>query len=62
MASQQRRRLVFDALMRGRRSSWDYRTPHDESRDYIRNSGALYDAERRARLPRRDPPKPDGEG
>jgi choline-sulfatase len=62
MASQERRRMVFDALMTGKRSSWDYRTPLDESRDYIRNSGALYDAERRARLPRRDTPKPDGEG
>ena len=54
--------MVFDALMTGKRSSWDYRTPRDDSKDYIRNTAALYGAERRARLPRRDPPAPDGEG
>ena len=50
--SQDRRRLVFDALMTGERSLWDYRTPRDDSKDYIRNTGALYDTERRARLPK----------
>jgi choline-sulfatase len=50
--SQDRRRLVFDALMTGKRSLWDYRTPRDDSKDYIRNTGGLYDTERRARLPK----------
>ncbi len=62
MESQDRRRMVFDALMTGKRSLWDYRTPRDDSKDYIRNTGALYGAERRARLPYRDAPKPDGDG
>ncbi len=61
IASQDRRRMVFDALMTGRRSPWDYRTPRDDSKDYIRNTGALSGAERRARLPYREAPKPDGE-
>ncbi len=61
MASQDRRRMVFDALMTGSRSLWDYRTPRDDSKDYIRNSGTLYGAERSARLPYREAPKPDGE-
>ena len=47
--------------MTGSRSLWDYRTPRDDSKDYIRNSGTLYGAERRARLPYREAPKPDGE-
>ena len=59
--SQERRRLVFDALMTGKRSLWDYRTPRDDSKDYIRNTSirnmsGLYDTERRARLP-----KPNGD-
>ncbi len=58
--SQDRRRMVFEALMTGTRSLWDYRTPRDDSKDYIRNTGALYGAERRARLPYRDAAKPDG--
>ena len=61
MESQDRRRMVNDALMTGKRTLWDYRTPRDDSKDYIRNSGALYGAERRARLPHREAPKPDGE-
>jgi len=60
IASQRRRRLVHNALMTGRRSLWDYRPAHDPSRDYIRNIGTLYGTERRARLPWRDAPKPDG--
>ena len=51
LASQRRRRLVFEALMTGERSLWDYRPPRDASRDYIRNLGGLYETETRARLP-----------
>ena len=49
--SQKRRRLVFEALMTGTRTRWDYRPPRDASRDYIRNSAGLYEAERRGRIP-----------
>ncbi len=58
--SQRRRRLVFDALMTGRRNLWDFSPPRDAARGYIRNVSTLYGAERRARLPHRDPPEPDG--
>ena len=62
LASQQRRRLVHDALMTGARNLWDYRPARDPARDYIRNIGTLYGTERRARLPYRDQPEPDGDG
>jgi len=62
MASQRQRRLVFDALMTGKRNLWDYRPPRDASTDYIRNISTLYGTERRARLPHRDAPEPDGDG
>jgi choline-sulfatase len=51
IASQKRRRLVFEALTTGARTPWDYRPPRDASRDYIRNNAGLYDTERRARIP-----------
>jgi len=54
-ASQRRRRLVFDALMTGARTLWDYAPPGDPARAYIRNLGTLYATEARARLPRRPP-------
>ena len=60
--SQRRRRLVFDSLMTGARTRWDYRPARDASRDYIRNIATLYGAERRARLPHREAPEPDGDG
>ena len=62
IASQRRRRLVHEALMTGTRSLWDYRPARDPARDYIRNLGTLYGTERRARLPWRDAPEPDGPG
>ena len=60
IASQRRRRLVFESLMTGQRTLWDYRPPRDASRDYIRNIATLYGTEHRARLPRREAPEPGG--
>ena len=61
IASQRRRRLVFDALLRGRRQSWDHQPLADAARLYARNTDDnLGDLERVARLPHRDPPPPDG--
>jgi choline-sulfatase len=49
--SQRRRLFVFDALMTGRRTLWDYTPPDAEARRYVRNDGeALQDQERLARL------------
>ena len=63
IASQRRRRLVFDALMRGRHQPWDFRPFTDASRLYARNkSDILGDLERRARLPYGAEPPPDGAG
>ena len=57
VASQQRRRLVFDALMTGDRTLWDYEPPRDASHAYIRNIAGLYEKEARAFLPPRKTPK-----
>ncbi len=55
VASQQRRRLVFQALMSGERTLWDYEPQHVEARGYIRNIAGLYEKEARAFLPPRKP-------
>ncbi|MFQ5785784.1 MAG: choline-sulfatase [Alphaproteobacteria bacterium] len=51
-ANQQRRRLVAEALGKGRRTSWDFRPRRDAAREYVRNYAVLGDIEQRARLPR----------
>ncbi len=58
--SQRRRRLVFEAQMAGRRTPWDFQPPPDAARRFVRNDAVLGDTERRARLPLRTPPAPDG--
>ncbi len=58
--SQRRRRLVFEAQMAGRRTPWDFQPPPDAARRFVRNDAVLGDTERRARLPLRAPPAPDG--
>ena len=61
MTSQARRRLTFQALRRGRQTPWDFQPFADASQRYVRNdSYILGDLERRARLPYRDEPAPDG--
>jgi choline-sulfatase len=59
IASQQRRKLVNRALMTGRRAPWDFQPRRDASQQYMRNSMALDDLERRARFPAPEIPPPD---
>lgn len=49
--SQRRRRLVFEAESRGRRTPWDYQPPQDASRQYVRSHMPLDDIEAMARFP-----------
>jgi choline-sulfatase len=49
--SQRRRRIVGDALGRGRETSWDYAPSYDAARRYIRNHMDLGDLEAMARYP-----------
>jgi choline-sulfatase len=49
--SQRRRRLVGDALVRGRETSWDYEPAYDAARRYIRNHMDLGELEATARYP-----------
>jgi choline-sulfatase len=53
LASQRRRRLVYDALIRGTPTTWEY-APPSTSQNYVRNrgKGALDDVEWLQRLPR----------
>jgi choline-sulfatase len=57
VASQRRRRLVFEALTRGARHSWDHQPPHNAAGKYMRNHIDLDDLEAMARFPavRRSP-------
>jgi choline-sulfatase len=52
LASQRRRRLVYSALTKGRRTSWDHQPFVDASQQYMRNHIDLDDLERRARYPK----------
>jgi choline-sulfatase len=61
IASQRRRRLVHEALMRGRHTSWDFQPWHDASRQYMRNHLDLNVLERTARFPSPEVPPADGE-
>ncbi len=63
VASQRRRRRVFEALTSGRQTAWDFEPRRDASRQYARNTDeVLGDLERRTRLPYRPaPPKNGGE-
>ena len=61
IASQKRRRFTHEALQLGQVRSWDFQPYRDASRQYNRNlAGEMYDTDRRARIPYRDPPNPDG--
>ena len=51
VASQRRRRLVFEALTRGGRHSWDHQPPHNAAEQYMRNHIDLDDLEAMARFP-----------
>jgi choline-sulfatase len=61
IASQKRRRFTHDALQLGEIRPWDFQPYRDAARQYNRNlAGEMYDTDRRARIPYRDPPDPDG--
>jgi choline-sulfatase len=52
LQSQRRRRLVGQALARGKLKSWDHQPHVDASQQYMRNHIDLDDLERKARFPR----------
>jgi choline-sulfatase len=52
IASQKRRRLVYDALSKGKHQVWDYQPIRDAGTSYMRNHLVLDDLEERSRLPR----------
>ena len=52
LADQTRRRLVSEALRRGRFTPWDYTPARDGAAEYMRNHLDLNDVERSARWPR----------
>lgn len=52
LASQRRRRLVSEALVKGKLTSWDHQPFVDAGQQYMRNHIDLDDLERRARYPR----------
>ena len=61
IASQKRRHFTHQALQSGAARSWDFQPYRDASRQYNRNiGGEMYDTDRRARIPYRRPPVPDG--
>jgi len=51
VASQQRRRLVNEALRTGRYTPWDFQPLRDAGRQYVRNDQDLGDLEAMARFP-----------
>lgn len=59
LASQRARRLTYESLRKGQPTHWDYEPRWDVSRQYTRNHESMDDSDRRARIPRREPPLPD---
>lgn len=63
LASQGARLYVHQAGLAGAPPRWDFQPQQDASALYNRNyGGEMYDSDRNARIPRRDPPPPDGPG
>jgi choline-sulfatase len=56
VASQRRRRMVAEALMTGKHTSWDFQPMRDASVSYMRNHLVLDDLEYRSRLPHVEAP------
>ncbi len=62
VASQRRRLFLYRALQQGQHRGWDYEPRRDATRQYNRNlANELYDTDRNARIPRRDPPPFDSD-
>jgi len=59
IASQRRRRLVYQALLRGKYTAWDYQPYRNASQQYMRNHLDLNELERTARFPPPETPAPD---
>ncbi len=57
LAKQRQRRLVQQALMTGRHTSWDFQPYQDASKQYMRNHLDLNDLERQARFPAPEVPE-----
>jgi len=51
IASQRRRRVLFEALATGRRHSWDYNPPRDAGEEYTRGHHDLTDFDILSRYP-----------
>jgi choline-sulfatase len=60
LASQRRRRLVYNALRQGKHTPWDFQPFQDAARKYMRNHLDLNVMERMARFPPPEIPDPDG--
>jgi len=59
LQSQQRRHMIFPALMTGQHTPWEFQPFQDASQQYMRNHLDLNDLEYRARYPSPDIPWPD---
>jgi choline-sulfatase len=60
VACQKRRHFTHAALQMGEIRPWDFQPYRDASRQYNRNvAGEMYDTDRRARIPYREPPLAD---
>lgn len=59
LASQQRRRMVNEALMTGQYIPWDFQPYQNAAKQYMRNHLDLNDLERRARFPSPEIPPPE---
>jgi choline-sulfatase len=60
IASQHDRQVVQEALLNGAITPWDFQPLRDAAAQYNRNyGGEMYESDRRARIPYRDPPPPD---
>ena len=61
LESQARRLFVHEAGLHGAPPRWDFQPFEDATRRYNRNyGGEMYDTDRNARIPRREPPAADG--
>ena len=60
VASQQRRRLIFETLEQGQQTHWDFQPFKDATKRFMRGHLDLDNLERTSRHPTPDLPKPDG--
>lgn len=58
IASQQRRRLVANALLQGKPTYWDFQPHRDATQEYVRNHMEFWELYKRTRFPYVEPPQP----